>query len=160
MILYVPTELGDTTNWRLRLTRKEVAPIATQGNNAVIFPISVAVLNPVVAVGVICPRAREHWWLGAWCDFNAYTGAKQSSVFSPLNRLETRQIALNELTILLFPNVQPTPYWLKFRFPNWIKEIQMEVWEYTGPLSSEQPELLLPNLQNQLRRIEEKIDNL
>lgn len=160
MTLYVPTDLGAAENWRLRLKRSEYAPVGTEGSNAGIYPISLAVNTPVIAVGIISNMARAHWWLGAWCDFSAYTGAKQSTAFSPINRIETKVVTLNELTILTFPNVQPTPYWLKFRFPKWIKDIQMEVWEYIGSISSDEPEVLIPQLETQLRRIEEKIDNL
>lgn len=157
---YVPSTPSNPGYWELRLQRSESAPIGTQGSNAVIPSLSVSLLYPIFAIGVKSSSAKPNWWLGAFCDMQIFSGVRTPSQFNPLQTLEQKRIALNKLQYFQFPLLGISPYWLGISFPRWIKDVYLEVWQYTGAVTSDEPEVSLLEVQSAINRIERKIDNL
>lgn len=157
---YIPTRAGNSAYWQLRYNHEEVAPIGSQGSDATINPLSVSTLYPIVAVGVRSNTAKPKWWLGAYLDLAIFTGIRGGTNFTPLTTVEQKKVALNRLNYFQFPILSGNPYWLLLSFPRWIKHVYLEVWEYTGEITSDNPEISLLEVQSSINRIERKIDNL
>jgi hypothetical protein len=66
-----------------------------------------------------------------------------------------RKIWLNKITTILFPKISAT-YSLKFYFPDWFKDVQLQCWEYTGVDDTEENILLAQEFGN----INFKLDQL
>lgn len=159
MQTYLPLDLANSSNWRLRLTREEVADIGKEGSNAIINPISLATSYHVIAIGCRSNMAKPNWWYGVNVSMRVFSSSLGAS-FAPLVEVQSRKIGLDRLTLIMHPLVYPLPYWLYLQPPRWIKHIYFEFWEYQGELTSDNPEILIPALQQSLTRIESKIDNL
>lgn len=65
------------------------------------------------------------------------------------------KIWLNKITTILFPKVSAT-YSLKFYFPKWFKNVQLQCWEYTGVDDTDENILLSEEFSN----INFKLDQL
>lgn len=159
MQTYLPLDLANSSNWHLRHSREETANIGKEGSNAVIEAVSLATNYHVLAVGCKSNMAKPNWWLGLTVSMRVFSSSLGNQ-FAPLIEVQSRKCGLNRLTLLLHPLIYPLPYWLYIQPPQWIKHIYFEVWEYQGELTSDNPDTLIPSLQQSLTRIETKIDNL
>lgn len=157
---YVPVNPNNSAYWRLRLNHEEAANVGRDGSNATIPSLSVALQFPIFAVGVRSNMARPGWWLGAYVDLQIFSGVRSSTNFAPLTSIDQKKASLNKLNYFQFPLITQTPYWLLITFPRWLKHIYLEVWEYTGEITSDNPEISLLEVQSSINRIERKLDIL
>lgn len=160
MTTYLPLDLANSANWKLRTSREETANIGMEGSNAIIEAVSLATSYHVLAIGCKSNMAKPNWWLGLKVSMRVFSSAVAAN-FNPLIEVQSTKCGLNQLTlIIIHPLVYPLPYWMYIQPPYWIKHIYFEVWEYQGETTSDNLELLIPSLQESLQRIESKIDNL
>lgn len=159
MSTYLPLDLANSANWKLRYSREESANIGMEGSNAIIEAVSLATNYHVLAIGCKSNMAKPNWWLGLNVSMRVFSSAVAAN-FNPLIEVQSSKCGLNRLTLIMHPLLYPLPYWLYIQPPRWIKHIYLEVWEYQGDVTSDNLELLIPTLQESLNRIETKIDDL
>lgn len=155
-------DLGNSANWQqvdarsLAVTEEEefrYRPIPG-------FTVGHLFTSRVTAIATAAPPGtyKPHWWYAGRVVRVADLG------FSPMlgaaipTELGFQPAQLNAAKLLIWGGEVET-YRLKFQPPWWLRRLDFEVFEYTGPVSREEIEQLQVVQINQLR-IEAKIDAL
>jgi hypothetical protein len=155
-------DLSNSANWEL-VSNQFFQPIPTSGANPNTiypiyeFPISPILFeNPLVAIYAKSPSAPPHWQFAGLLIQRVAVGL----VIGGLNEAiqETKAVRLNTIQVFNLPQYTST-YQLNFRVARWLRDIELNVWRYIGS-QSDSTENMIQGLEQDLARIEFKIDNL
>lgn len=146
-------ELGDKLHWDLVRRQKYVAQTVTVGDDIRYLPIpdiSFALSSYVLMLGTKSSKAKVHWKLGCWVNMKLLISPSSQSDYVAAVQVYRQFCSLGGLTLLQLPHYQPLPYLLVLSVPRWHQEIEIELWQYSGPDSNTDTE--------SLKRIELKLD--
>jgi hypothetical protein len=152
--------IGD--NWQpIYTTDRYALPVEGDPSGySPIPPIKIPILfsTPYLVVRCESSTAKARWKTAGWAEqefrlggaglgrsFTSFTGKRE-------------WIALRRFQLLEFPALG-SDYALVFHSPWWLNHIRFEVLEYTGPISSDEADLL-GTIKVDLARIEAKINSL
>lgn len=146
-------------NWQEVWDFDFVASDAPYGRYYPIPPMVVPILltSPFIALAASSTDAQSNWRLGYWArQYIAPTGVGGA--------LEgrTEKAFLNRFSIARFP-LLATQYQLRIEIPWWHKTMSIGIWEYTGPISESDEQLITDSsdlIRIDLLRIEAKINQL
>ena len=86
-----------------------------------------------VAVGIKVTASGENWRFGGFLaqEFNF-----DSTGYQEANRAFfcTKDLLINNITIIRLPLVTNKPYKLRFFPPTWYRDLTLQIWEYTGEI--------------------------
>jgi hypothetical protein len=88
--------------------------------------------NPIVAVYAHANSAEEHWKLAGKAQQKIITGLTVGG--TPETVTAIKRIWLKQISLLFFPRLSST-YTLSFHIPYWLRDINLVVWEYVGPIN-------------------------
>jgi len=88
--------------------------------------------NPILAVYADSNSAEEHWKLAGKAQQKVLTGLVVGG--TPETVTAIKRIWLKQISLLIFPRLAST-YTLGFNIPYWLRDINLIVWEYVGPIN-------------------------
>lgn len=152
-------QLSNSANWEpfwtatfngVRVTPQTVAPIGEKLN-----PILLD--KHILAVYVDSNSAKSTWYFAGFLSQRMQLGLTVGGL-PDTNGYTRRKVWLRKMTLITFPKLT-SEYALAFTPPDWFEDVSINVWKYIGPepLPTQQ---LIENLQQDLSRIESKIDEL
>lgn len=152
-------ELNNPDNWE-RIFEKNVSALKITSSRHSPIPdikADVDVDRRIVAVEVISINAKNTWKWGGF--FNQEVNSVKNALGVNSASITKRRIWLNQLNLLIFPEYT-VKYRMSFTVPDYFKDISLKVWKYIGVEVNEADNLLLEIRQEELQRIESKIDDL
>ncbi len=63
------------------------------------------------------PEAKESWWLGGWLSVNLLVSPSSTTLFAHLLEVYGAKVRRDRLTLVKFPNYDPTPYSVTVQIP-------------------------------------------
>lgn len=117
------------------------------------FEIPITFDKLIIAVRTLSAGAKYSWRFSGVLTQRMQLGGGATPL--PVASLSYNRLRINRSHLLHFPNYN-TDYELLFEPYYWIKNINLTIWEYVGPLT----EYVLEAIKNDLSQIETKIDNL
>lgn len=135
-------QLGNNQNWQqlygnrwtaLRLDGdKKYVPIPAQ-------TLPVLAERRILVVGGASADALGHWTTAGWLIPKLYISGV-SYPFLEAN-LKTERVPLNDYQLIILPDFGHA-YRLEFRIPRWLKEVELDLWQYVGEEKDSTDELL------------------
>jgi hypothetical protein len=86
---------------------------------------------PTVIIGVGCPTAKRTWKFGGYAYQKLLFTPSINSSFGSLVVSYKKYLKLWEQNLIEFPDFQ-WDYQLTIEFPQWLREIDLEIWKYVG----------------------------
>jgi hypothetical protein len=132
----VTYDLNNSDNWELAYSETATAQPAP-GTGDRYFPIPeievpILLYSQVIAVFCQSSQAPPRWRLGGLMNLKIATGILTGSAVDTYP-FEKKQIWLNRITLFTLPVLTPE-YALSFDIPYWMRDIQISVFQYTGPI--------------------------
>lgn len=122
----------NTANWQQLINYSAAAVIMSENVYIPLNPLDSPTFleNSIIAVYIttIVPSGRI-WNFGGTVEQRFISGLTVGGNTDATGIV--RKIWLNKITTILFPKISAT-YSLKFYFPKWFKNVQLQCWEYTG----------------------------
>jgi hypothetical protein len=130
-------DLGNSDNWELAYSETATAQPAP-GTGDRYFPIPeievpILLYSQVIAVFCQSSQAPPRWRLGGLMNLKIATGILTGSAVDTYP-FEKKRIWLNRITLFTLPVLTPE-YALSFDIPYWLRQIQISVYQYTGPIT-------------------------
>lgn len=157
--MFLPTplvEYGDNLSWNPFVRETYTAQIITT-SPLYFIPIPdkfFATNSNIIQVGIGSINSKPSWWLGAHVGIELFVPPSSTSQFSQWVEIKAVPCQLGKLTLIEFPRYSPIPYRVNFRFPRWLQDVYVEVWNYdTDSLQDD-------SYSQQLRDIQQSINNL
>lgn len=100
------------------------------------------------------PSSPPNWKFAGRAYFKLETGITVVPV--PETVFSVKKIWLQQISLLFVPKLS-TSYALSFKIPYWIRDIQLIVWEYTGPVNDSLA-LKLDEIQSDLTTLQNDFD--
>lgn len=152
-------DLKNTNNWRQVYINEKQVVYDTAGGYTPLpaFEIPITFDAQILAVRTLSNNAKFTWRFSGVLSQRISLGGDFDGV--PTSSLNYNRLRINRTSMLHLPNYN-TDYELLFEPYVWIKHIALTVWEYTGVLTQETSNLITETRENELVRIEEKIDNI
>ena len=153
-------DFGNSANWEQFYSASHSAIWGTsysfqpipEFNATGLFPLN----SPIIASHATCLTAKPTWNTAGWLYQKVRTGLLVGGL--PDGIQGSRRIPLNRIQIH-FWDKRMKDYQLSFKTPKWISEISLTLWQYTGPIS--EPDLELIELARiDILRTEAKVDAL
>jgi hypothetical protein len=131
------------SNWNLVYSTAKVA-VSVPHSVRSYFPIpefsnSVILHNPILAISAVGPADQPTWKMAGKIKQVIRTGLEVGGQTDTVNSV--KQFYLNQISKIEFPNTA-NDFTLLFEIPYWIRNISLEVWEYTGPIIKEYDSIL------------------
>lgn len=110
----------------------------------------------ILAVATSSSNSSASWKSAGFLNYKIRTGLVVGGL--PDTQIgKGFRIKLNQITLLILPRYSET-FSISFGIHYWIQQISIDVWQYTGTLE-DSTELMLEGIKNnELARIEQKID--
>lgn len=128
-------DFANNLNWDLVLRRNYVAastPNEPQGFLP-IPPITVSVDRFTLLIGASSNSAKPTWRLAAFVSPRLLFSPSSTSEYLAAVQSEKSQAVLRErLNLIQFTDFGLSPYLLEISIPRWYREIDLEIWKYTG----------------------------
>ena len=121
---------------------RETFSIAPEPKKNRIPPFGRVVNSNILLVGCRSSLAKPTWNFGLEVAVSLLASPDTFSEFTAGMALFDRRVPLNRPTLIYFPNFEPKPYLATFSIPYWHKEMYIEVWQYSGPQSSDIKQML------------------
>ena len=128
-------ELSNRLHWDGVM--RETFSIAPEPRTNRIPPPSRLVNSNILLVGCRSSLAKPNWKFGLEVAISLLASPDTFSEFPAGMALFDQKISLNRPTLVYIPNYEPKPYLATFSIPYWHKEMYVEVWQYSGPQSSD-----------------------
>lgn len=135
-------QLGNNQNWERLYNRRWDADRIDSGKKYVPIPVQtlpVLADRRILVVGGASADALGHWTTAGWLVPKLYISGL-SYPFLEAN-LNTERIPLNDYRLLILPDLSHS-YRLEFRIPKWLKEVELDIWQYIGDEKDSTDELL------------------
>ncbi len=116
---------------------RETFSIAPEPRTNRILPFGRMVNSNILLVGCRSSLAKPNWVFGLQVTVSLLAVPDAFSEFPAGMALFDKRIPLNRPTLVHFPRYEPLPYLATFSIPYWHKEMYVEVWQYSGPQSSD-----------------------
>jgi hypothetical protein len=88
--------------------------------------------SPIIAVNATSSTAEPHWKYAGMAIQEIRTGLSVGG--QPDSTIAAKKFYLNQTTLLIFPDLGPD-FNLLFRIPYWLREIDLTLWNYVGPIT-------------------------
>jgi hypothetical protein len=152
--------LGNPDNWNQVYNTTVAALLIGNGRYAPIPKIAVPIQleSPILAVYISCSPNKPTWKFGAWLNQNIFTGLTIGGLTDAEN-VQRRKIWLNKISLARLDKLSEN-YAVSFDIPKWFESVSISLWEYTGIISDSTEELINEIRDNELPRIEQKIDDI
>lgn len=153
-------QLGNSANWeQLYSTSVNAVSLGAGSAFAPIPKITVPVLisSHIIVVSVTSSAAKDSWYFGGLISQKINLGLTVGGL-PDSDGVQKSKLYLNRLTLLIFPRLTSS-YSVEFEIPKWFRQVSIILWQYIGQVE-DSTELMLLSLQNDLSRIESKIDSI
>jgi hypothetical protein len=144
--------LDNNTLWQRVDSRSLTGEQRGEGRYVPIPAFTVASQHQVLAIGCRNPEAPPSWNLGCYVSASIEAAISVQAGIAQLMELGNYRIPLNQFKLVVLPEFQVRPYGLKFNIPKWHRQMNIEVWWFNDPLSTD--------VQASLYRIEAEISSL
>jgi hypothetical protein len=129
-------DLNNSDNWDLAYSETVTAQ-GVPGASDRYLPIQeievpILLYSQVIAVFCQSSQASPRWRLGGLMNLKIATGILTGSAVDTYP-FEKKRIWLNQITLFTLPVLTPE-YALSFDIPYWLRDIQISVFQYTGPI--------------------------
>lgn len=112
--------------------------------------------RPVLFVKALSTSARSTWKHGGVLTQRVQLGSGGSASTLPLAENQRRGLRLGRTELCYFPLIAPQ-YQILLEAPHWLDDLRVTIWEYVGPISTEEL-AILGQLRQDLARIEVKVN--
>ncbi len=149
-------EFGDSLNWDLAKRQKYTAQLAP-GDDSRYIPlpdISLVLSSYILLIGTKNQKSKPTWWLGCRASVRLLVSPSSLSEYTAAVEVHRQNCQLGALSLVRIPYYKPVPYLLVLSVPRWHQELEIEVWQYSGPLPSDTPEASSGQLDRMERQIE------
>jgi len=109
-----------------------------------IDPITFNFQQRILLIGLENQNAKPTWYSGAWFNAFASIAPGATSKFSKGALFYKEQLLVNELSLIILPDLGDISTFLsgRLRVKKWFNTMWVEVWQYNGLLSTEVEEKL------------------
>lgn len=125
-------------NWLFRGTwNREVTFVGTSSYVPIPpFALGEALASPFLAIAVLVADSRPTWKWGG--TYSAVIPVPFNPSIAPNNKIITPPIPLtiNRLQLLTIAKPAAGEYDLWYTPPGWFKDVELQLWEYVGPISN------------------------
>jgi hypothetical protein len=140
-------QLGNAQNWQAFFNGSYSAQIINGGRDFVpLGSVTLPVLSDrrILVAGTTSTAASPNWRTGGWLTPILQCGG------APFQQADLRseRIPLESTRILILPDLTEG-YRLRFSIPRWLKQVDLEIWQYIGP-EKDSTEELIRQLQTQI----------
>lgn len=135
-------QLGNNQNWENLYTHRWEAVSIDNGKKYIPIPpqtIPILVEHRILAIGGGSADALQNWYTAGWIVPKLYISGV-SYPFLEAN-LPTEKIPLNDYRLIILPDLSHS-YRLVFQTPKWLKEVELDIWQYVGPELDQTDELI------------------
>jgi hypothetical protein len=150
-------DFSNSANWDLFWYQSFQAVHGTPTRFAPIPETTYPVLldSHILAVYADSASASDNWYFAGFLSQKFQLGLTVGGM-PDTNGYARRKVWLRRITLIAFPQFT-SEYALAFAPPKWFEDINLTVWRYTGP-EPYPTETLIENLQQDVLRVESKID--
>ncbi|WP_414545800.1 hypothetical protein [Nostoc sp. CCY0012] len=149
----------NAANWQLLMNYSANAVILGEFTYVPLQPIESPTFleNNIIAVYIstTIPNGRR-WNFGGTVEQRFISGLTVGGSTDAAGI--TRRMSLNKITTILFPKISAS-YSLKFYFPSWFKDVQLQCWEYTGIDDTDEQILLAEEFENINFKLNQLLNN-
>ncbi|MEM9922505.1 MAG: hypothetical protein AAF915_01905 [Cyanobacteria bacterium P01_D01_bin.50] len=152
-------ELNKSENWVQIFNKTIVATKVTSTRYAPIPNIKpeINIEQRILAIQITCSNAKDTWnWAGYLSQLNT---SISNALGTTSQVIEKRKLWLNQVNLLMFPE-HTLDYRVSLNVPTWFEDVSLKIWKYIASASNVTDNLLLEIRQQELQRIESKIDDL
>lgn len=135
-------QLGNNQNWENLYTHRWESVSIDGGRKYIPIPSQVLPIlaeHRILAIGGGSMDALQHWKTAGWIIPKLYISGV-SYPFLEAN-LPTEKIPLNDYRLIILPDLSHS-YRLEFQVPKWLKEVELDIWQYVGEEKDETDELI------------------
>ncbi|MBW4667197.1 MAG: hypothetical protein KME60_07080 [Cyanomargarita calcarea GSE-NOS-MK-12-04C] len=107
--------------------------VAVYGNRYVALPpvtIPVEFDQPLIAISTSSFNALPRWSTAGWISQKIYTGLSVDETSDAT--LINQRVLLNRLSLFEFALNLASSYSITYYFPQWIFDLSIAIWQYTG----------------------------
>jgi len=147
-------DLDNQFNWKFVFDQERVSQNSPSGGTFAIpaFELPNTFTEHILSVRVTSKSAQPHWRFAGNLYQRVSLGLRIPSADAT-----TIKMPLNRPTLIVFPRFNK--YQLNFVAAYWLTHIRLTIWKYIGP-EDDVLETMIKNLQNDVSRLEEKIDDI
>ena len=152
-------ELNKSENWVQVFSKTVTAIKVTDTRHAPIPQIKaeVDIDCRILAIQITSSTAKDTW------NFAGYLSQLNASISNALGTnsqtVAKRKLWLNQINLLIFPK-HTLNYRINFTVPDWFEDATVKAWKYVGVENDVTNDLLLKIRQEELQRIESKVDDI
>ena len=103
------------------------------------FSIPIILDNRILAILAESDTAQQNWKYAGQAKQVIQTGLTVGGVADTVNSV--KKFYLRQISLLQFPDTAPS-YTLKIKIPFWIRDLELILWEYTGPITNTYDQIL------------------
>lgn len=135
-------QLDNAANWdKIYTVKKEAVFMLPETYSRIPeFQIPFLFDTHVLIILITSDTAPSHWRFAGFLNTQIATGITSGGL-TQTDTGESRRLYLNRARLLLDRNISTT-YSLSFFAPIWLKDITLDLWNYTGPTPGEIPQNL------------------
>ncbi len=93
---------------------------------------NVIIDKPTIIVSIGCKQAKRTWKFAGYAYQKLLFTPSINSAFGSRVITERKYLKLGEQNLLQFPDYGDNLYQLTIEFPQWLREIDLEIWKYIG----------------------------
>lgn len=112
--------------------------------------------RPLLVVKAVSTTARGTWRFGGTLTQRIQLGSGGAISLLPLAENQRRALRLGRTELCYFPLIAPQ-YQILLEAPHWLDDLRVVIWEYIGPISTEELNAL-QQLRQDLARVEVKVN--
>jgi len=145
MLFKSELELANGMEWNLVRRGDFIASPGPDPNSWFpINPIAFTTSERILMIGVENQDAKPKWWLGAYFSANLLISPSSVTKFLPVVEFHSERLPVNKLKLIIVPDMGAgtTPYMGILKIPRWYDKMWVEIWYYSGKLSTEVEEKL------------------
>jgi hypothetical protein len=126
-------DLSNQGNWDLVFSTHLRTKSQTMLRNLPIGTADLPVVldTPVIAVHTESEQSPPHWRSAGWLNQRVRTGITVSDV-SDAEYSDSHRLLLNRIKVFCLPNLKS--YSLRFTAHNYLRDVALRVWRYTGEI--------------------------
>lgn len=144
----------DSSAWQILWTENfEVArPAPNRYTPIPPWTVPVQFDQPVFAISTSSFNALPRWQTAGWISQKINTGIIVDG--TPDAEINNQRVFLNRLNLFEMPLNLASSYSIIYRFPRWIADLSLSIWQYTGNYEEDD------EIKRILRRIEQKVEDI
>jgi hypothetical protein len=104
------------------------------------FEIPFLFSRPVLAVKAFSQSARSYWKYGGTLTQRVQLGSGGTNSLLPIAENNRRSLRLGRTELCYFPMIS-SQYELLLECPHWLDDVRVTIWEYVGPITTEQMQM-------------------